>query len=108
MTDTLETTTVHDDKHDNQHGPTDKQFIAIFFFLAAITAVEVLVSYVDIGPAFLPVLLGLMIVKFFTVVWYFMHIKFDHQLFGRLFYIGLGLAVAVYVAMLSTFQFFAG
>jgi hypothetical protein len=25
-----------------------------------------------------------------------------------LFYIGLGLAVAVYVAMLSTFQFFAG
>ena len=49
-----------------------------------------------------------MIVKFFTVVWYFMHIKFDHQLFGRLFYIGLGLAVAVYVVMLSTFQFFAG
>jgi cytochrome c oxidase subunit 4 len=106
MTDTLETTT--DEAHDNQHGPTDKQFIGIFFFLAAITAVEVAISYLDIGVAFLPVLLGLMVVKFFTVVWYFMHIRFDNPLFGRLFYIGLGLAVVVYVGMLSTFQFFAG
>ncbi|MDG1188293.1 MAG: cytochrome C oxidase subunit IV family protein [Ilumatobacter sp.] len=108
MTDTLDTTPTHDVKHDNHHGPTDKQFIAIFFFLAAITAIEVLVSYIDIGPAFLPVLLGLMVVKFFAVVWYFMHVKFDHQLFGRLFYIGLGLAVFVYIVMLSTFRFFAG
>ena len=100
MTDTLDTTPTHDVKHDNHHGPTDKQFIAIFFFLAAITAIEVLVSYIDIGPAFLPVLLGLMVVKFFAVVWY--------QLFGRLFYIGLGLAVFVYIVMLSTFRFFAG
>jgi cytochrome c oxidase subunit IV len=61
-----------------------------------------------IGPLFLPVLLGLMVVKFFTVVLYFMHIKFDNNVFGRLFYIGLGLAVFVYAAALSTFQFFAG
>ena len=107
MTDTLETTT-DDTAHDNHHGPTDKQFIGIFCALVAITAVEVAVSYLDIGPLFLPVLLGLMIVKFFTVVWYFMHIKFDAKIFGRLFYIGLGLAVVIYVAMLSTFQFFAG
>jgi cytochrome c oxidase subunit 4 len=106
MTDTLETTT--DDAHDGHHGPTDMQFIGIFFFLAAITAVEVVVSYADIGAAFLPVLLGLMVVKFFTVVWYFMHAKFDNPLFGRLFYIGLGLALFVYVGALSTFQFFAG
>ena len=108
MTDTLETTTTDDAAHDNHHGPTDKQFVGIFFALAAITAVEVAVSYLDIGPLFLPVLLGLMIVKFFTVVWYFMHVRFDAKIFGRLFYIGLGLAVVIYVAMLSTFQFFAG
>ena len=96
----------HDDAHDNLHGPTDGQFIGIFFLLAAITAVEVIVSYVDIGAAFLPVLLGLMTIKFFTVVLYFMHVKFDHQLFGRLFYIGLGLAVFVYVIALTTFRFF--
>ena len=112
MTDTLETTTTdnaaHDEHAEDHHGPSDVQFIGIFFFLAAITAIEVAVSYIDIGAAFLPVLLGLMVVKFFTVVWYFMHVKFDNPLFGRLFYIGLGLAVAVYVAALTTFHFFAG
>ncbi len=112
MTDTLDTATDadHGSAHDapDHHGPTDKQFITVFFILAAITAVEVAVSYLDIGAAFLPVLLALMVVKFFTVVLYFMHIKFDAKIFGRLFYIGLGLAVVVYVGALSTFQFFAG
>ena len=109
MTDTLETPSSQDHHTaDEHHGPSDKQFVTIFFVLAAITAVEVAVSYIDIGPLFLPVLLGLMVVKFFMVVLYFMHIKFDNKLFGRLFYIGLGLAVFVYGAALSTFQFFAG
>jgi cytochrome c oxidase subunit 4 len=109
MTDTLETPSSQDEHAaDVHHGPSDKQFVTIFLILAAITAVEVAVTYVDIGPLFLPVLLGLMVVKFFTVVLYFMHIKFDNKLFGRLFYIGLGLAVFVYAAALSTFQFFAG
>ncbi len=101
----------HDLDHqvgDDHHGPSDKQFITIFFILAAITAVEVLVSYIDIGALFLPVLLGLMVVKFFTVVLYFMHVKFDNNIFGRLFYIGLTLAVAVYSGTLATFHFFTG
>lgn len=98
-----------DDGHpgDGTHGPTDRGFITIFLILAAITAVEVAVSYVDIGPLFLPVLLGLMVVKFFTVVWYFMHVRFDNKVFGQLFYIGLGLAVFVYAAALATFHFFS-
>ncbi|MFT4773836.1 MAG: cytochrome c oxidase subunit 4 [Ilumatobacter sp.] len=109
MTDTLETPSSQDEHAaEGHHGPSDKQFVTIFFILAAITAVEVAVTYIDIGPLFLPVLLGLMVVKFFTVVLYFMHIKFDNKVFGRLFYIGLGLAVFVYAAALSTFQFFAG
>jgi len=109
MTDTLETSSVHDGHGAKEHhGPNDRQFVTIFFILAGLTAIEVAVSYIEIGPFFLPVLLGLMVVKFFTVVLYFMHIKFDNKLFGRLFYIGLGLAVFVYAAALSTFQFFAG
>ncbi len=91
---------------DAGHGPSDSQFITIFFVLAAITAVEVLVSYVDIGAAFLPVLLALMVLKFFIVVLYFMHVKFDNPIFGRLFYIGLGMALAVYTVTLITFHFF--
>lgn len=109
MTDTLETPSSQDEHAaDGHHSPTDKQFVTIFFILAAITVVEVAITYIDIGPLFLPVLLSLMAVKFFTVVLYFMHIRFDNKLFGRLFYIGLGLAVFVYGAALSTFQFFAG
>ena len=112
MTETLDNSTDHGTEagHDEHahHSPTDSQFIVIFFILAAITAVEVVVSYIDIGPFFLPVLLGLMAIKFFVVVLYFMHVKFDHKLFGRLFYIGLALAIVVYVGALSTFQFFAG
>ena len=112
MTDTLDTTSGDSTEaaHDEHasHGPTDTQFITIFFILAVLTAIEVAVSYIDIGPLFIPVLLGLMVVKFFTVVFYFMHVKFDHKLFGRLFYIGLFLAVVVYSGVLATFQFFAG
>jgi cytochrome c oxidase subunit 4 len=48
-----------------------------------------------------------MAVKFFTVVLFFMHIKYDAKIFGRLFYIGLGLAVFVYVVALFTFHFFS-
>ena len=71
------------------------------------TAVEVTLSYIDVGPIFLPALLILMVAKFFTVVSYFMHLKFDNQLFSLLFYLGLGLAVFVYAAALSTFHFFS-
>jgi hypothetical protein len=37
-----------------------------------------------------------------------MHIRYDAKIFGRLFYLGLGLAVFVYSAMLLTFHFFSG
>ena len=64
-------------------------------------------TYLDFGAFFLPVLLILMAAKFFTVVSYFMHLKFDNQLFSFLFYMGLLLAVGVYAAALATFKFFS-
>ena len=67
---------------------------------------EVTISYVDIGPLFLPVLLILMVLKFVTVVSYFMHLKFDNKIFSFMFYVGLVLAVFVYCAALATFHFF--
>ena len=84
--------------------------------LAAVTAVEVAWSYLpwsDWGDGkalyFLEVggLLAMMGFKFFVVASVFMHLKFDSPLFSLMFYIGLGLAVAVYCVALSTFQFFA-
>jgi cytochrome c oxidase subunit IV len=91
---------------EGHHGATDRQYILIAFILAVITAGEVTLSYVDVGPIFLPTLLILMVIKFLTVVSYFMHLKFDNKIFSFMFYLGLVLAVAVYSAALSTFHFF--
>lgn len=95
-----------DEFGEHQHGATDKQYIGIALLLAAITAAEVAISYIDVGPIFLPALLIMMVAKFFIVVSFFMHLKFDHKLFSWLFYAGLFLAVGVYVGALATFHFF--
>jgi cytochrome c oxidase subunit 4 len=94
----------HEDTH--EHGMSDAGYIKIALILAAITALEVSTYYVDFGPLFLPSLIIMMVVKFFMVVSYFMHLKFDNKLFSLMFYIGLGLAIFVYVAALATFKFF--
>ena len=96
-----------DEYGEGHHGATDKQYIIIALILAVITAMEVTISYVHIGPLFLPVLLILMALKFLTVVSYFMHLKFDNKIFSFMFYTGLVLAVVVYCAALSTFHFFS-
>ena len=98
----------HDDpaRDDHGHGVSDGQYVVIALILAFITGLEVAVSYIHIGPLFLPVLLILMMIKFGTVVSYFMHLKFDKPVFTWAFYSGLALAVAVYVAALATFHFF--
>ncbi|HUF96545.1 MAG TPA: cytochrome C oxidase subunit IV family protein [Ilumatobacter sp.] len=113
MTDTVHTDAAqvaHDDHADHDdHGLSDLGYVKVAIFLAAITAIEVALSYMvdDLGALFLPLLLGLMLLKFFMVVLYFMHLKFDNKLFSLLFYIGLGLAVGVYLAALFTFRFFS-
>ncbi len=96
----------HDD-HPGEHW-TDLKFIYLAFGLAVITAIEVALSYMvdDLGPVFLPLLIVLMLIKFFSVVSYFMHLKFDNRLFSLMFYMGLFLAVGVYIAALFTFEFF--
>jgi cytochrome c oxidase subunit 4 len=50
------------------------------------------------------VLMILMAVKFWTVAYYFMHLKFDKPLLTRVFYSGLVLAVLVYIAILTMFN----
>jgi cytochrome c oxidase subunit 4 len=88
---------------------TDLKYVQLALALAVITAIEVALSYMvdDLGWVFLPLLLILMAIKFFSVVLFFMHLKFDNRLFSIMFYLGLGLAVAVYVAALFTFKFFS-
>lgn len=92
---------------DHKHGLTDLGYVKVAAVLAVMTALEVTLTYVDLpGGVFMTVLLALMVLKFWTVVSYFMHLKFDSPIFTKLFYTGLILAVLVYGAALLTFQFF--
>ena len=102
--------TEHDEAHEaHEDHWSDLNYIKLALALAVITGIEVAISYMvdDLGVFFLPLLIALMLVKFFSVVLFFMHLKFDNRLFSLMFYLGLGLAVAVYVAALFTFEFFS-
>lgn len=109
-TDTEHATDAHAEHGGGDHAEhwSDFQYIKLAILLAVVTAVEVLLSYIkdDIGGLFLPSLLILMAFKFMAVVLYFMHLKFDNRLFSVLFYMGLGLAIGVYLVALFTFRFF--
>ena len=109
-TDTASTHEGHDavEGHDDhaEHFK-DSQYVVVALILAVVTAIEVAFSYMveDLGPLFLPGLLILMALKFYTVVAYFMHLKFDTRVLAGLFVFGLALAVLVYFIMLSAFEF---
>ena len=86
--------------------PTEGKYIQIALLLAAITAIEVLVYYVEsIEDYLVPILITLSVIKFAIVVGYFMHLRFDSRLFRRLFVLGLLLAMFVYGIVLTTFGF---
>jgi cytochrome c oxidase subunit 4 len=111
--------TATDHTHDAEHGdhaaaehshahPSDFQYVMIALFLAIVTGAEVGLYYIK-SLDFL-VLAGLlsvlMIVKFVTVVGFFMHLRFDSKLFRRIFITGILLATFVYTILLSTFHVF--
>jgi cytochrome c oxidase subunit IV len=96
-----------DSAHEAEH-PRDVLYIKVAAALFVLTGLEIYTSYAHwLGGAFLPILLILMAVKFVLVVLFFMHLKFDAKIFGRLFWAGFFLAVAVYCTALATFHFFA-
>lgn len=87
----------------------DKVYVLTALFLAAVTVIEILTYALPDFPVWkgnlvIPVLMILMAVKFFTVLYIFMHLKFDKPILTWVFYAGLVLAVLVYMAVLSTFR----
>lgn len=106
MTTTDVITEAHDD-HAHDH-PSDRNYVMIALILAALTAVEILmfVFEEDLQRGLVKVgLIVLMIVKFWIVGGYFMHLKFDQPILTQLFVFGLILAIVVYFIMLSSFEF---
>jgi cytochrome c oxidase subunit 4 len=88
--------------------PSDRTYVGVAIILALITAAEVITFYVEdtLGSFLAPILIAMMIVKFVIVGGWFMHLKFDSNLFTRLFVAGVVLAVVVYVATLAMFEYF--
>ena len=86
---------------------SDLLYVKVAAVLVALTAIEIYATYADyLGHFFLPLMLCLMSTKFLLVVLFFMHLRWDSKLFGRLFWAGAFLAIAVYVGALATFQYF--
>lgn len=88
------------------HGNHEMIYLKVAAVLAVLTALETATYWVDLGGFHTPFLLIMMVAKFVLVLMFFMHLKYDNKWFGILFYMGLGLTLPVYLAVLLTYRFF--
>ncbi len=81
--------------HGDEPHVSDRTYLIIAGVLAVLTAMEVMVFYVEaLRPFLLAILMVLMVAKFALVVMFFMHLKFDSKVLSGVF--GWGLATAVH------------
>jgi cytochrome c oxidase subunit 4 len=100
-----------DDAHDEheEHHPSARDYVQIAVVLAVLTGMEFATYFIDFGVLTMPLLLGLMTLKFALIVGFFMHLKFDTKLYRRLLLTGLIGAIVLYaLATLALFEFPAG
>ena len=106
MSTTVEHATSQHGDHAEHGSHGNAHYLLVALALAILTGLEVMLSYVHIGAAFLPILLILMGIKFVMVVLEFMHLRRDAKVFHFMFWGGFGLAIVVYIGALATFKFF--
>ena len=83
--------------------PTPAMYWLIAVFLAGVTAIEVAVPYMSVlDPVSVPLLIVLAIIKFGTVVSFFMHLRYDKKLYRTLFLFGAIGAIPLFVIVLLT------
>jgi len=87
---------------------TVKTYIQVAIALAIITGVEVATLYVPgiPNPVLVISLLLMSAVKFYLVVGFFMHLKYDHGIMRALFVGPLIIAVAIILAVMALFSAF--
>jgi cytochrome c oxidase subunit 4 len=95
----------HAQGHAEHEHPTWKQYKWVALWLTLITIVEVWVYYTPFvnSPLFAPTLLIMSAVKFIIVVMFYMHLKYDHWIFRRIFVGSLAIAIATLFALLFLF-----
>jgi cytochrome c oxidase subunit IV len=101
---TTETSAAPADEH-HAHHPTPREYVRIAVVLGILTALEVSTYFVDFGPVAIPLLVVLMLIKFVLVAGFFMHLRFDTKLYGRMLYGGLVLALSLYAITLVILYF---
>jgi cytochrome c oxidase subunit 4 len=83
--------------------PLPSEYVVIGLILAMITAVEVALYYVEMSQGVLiPTLNVLSAAKFGLVVLWFMHLRFDSPLLGRLFATGSFGAIVLFTVVMAT------
>ena len=86
--------------------PGPKTYAVIAAILTLITLIEFWAFYIpwlrDVG-LFMPMLLVLSAIKFAMVAMFYMHLKFDSNIFARLLVTGAGLAGLIMLALLGLF-----
>jgi cytochrome c oxidase subunit 4 len=89
--------------HAGRH-PGPKEYIRIAIILAAITAAEVAIYYIEgFKEILVPVLFLFSFLKFTLVVLWFMHLKFDSKTYARFFLMGHAGAITLFLIVLLTF-----
>lgn len=82
-----------------------KTYVIIGVILTVITAIEVAIFYIPaMHSVLVPVLLTLSAVKFFIVVLFYMHLRYDSRVFWRVFFGPLFIAVLVVIGMVILFK----
>jgi cytochrome c oxidase subunit 4 len=85
---------------------SSRTYVAIALVLGVITALEVMVFYVEaLAPVLVPLLLVLSGAKFVLVVGFYMHLKYDTSLRG-LFVGPLAIAAAIILAIMALYGYF--
>ena len=94
-------------------GPSDIHYVRIALALTVLTSLEVAWSYLPVwddgtGVVKFIEIAGLMLmmsIKFVVIASNFMHLRWDDKLLTRIFYAGIFLAAGVYLAVLTTLEF---
>jgi len=87
---------------------TVRTYIQVAIALAIITGLEVATLYVPgiPNPVLVISLLVMSAVKFYLVVGFFMHLKYDHQIMRALFVGPLLIAIVIILAVMALFSAF--
>ena len=91
-----ETREIMHDQHAQPVGAT-KTYWVIGVFLFVITALEIAAYYLEdsLGAAMVPVIGILSALKFFLVVAFYMHLKYDSRIFSGIFLFPMALGTLV-------------